>query len=342
MQASSRSVRLMGTVIETKIWHENPEPILDQVENLLILYKDRFSANDLTSELMEVNLNAGVQAVPVAEDLYELIKLGKEHSLADKSFLNITIGPLVQTWRIGFSDAKLPSQEEIDEKLAIIDPADIELDDEDMLVYLEKEGMAIDLGALAKGYVADRIVEFLERMGVTAGLINLGGNVKTFGQAPHNPDGNWLIGIQDPGKERGQNILVLQIIQESVVTSGIYERSLTVEGKTYHHILSPQTGYPIASELASISIVSKRSIDGEIWTTRLFGQSMTEIYRTVCQTEGIEAVLIGLDGKVFVTPGLVDRVVAGKQHLSDGLASPSRGGFGARMTSDVASGASAL
>ena len=77
MQASSRSIRLMGTTIDTKIWHEHPEPILDQVEELLYLYKNRFSANDLTSELMEVNLNAGVQPVPVAADLYELIELGK-------------------------------------------------------------------------------------------------------------------------------------------------------------------------------------------------------------------------------------------------------------------------
>ncbi len=114
MQASSRSLRLMGTIIETRIWYPQAETILDQVEELLYLYKDRFSANDLTSELMEVNLNAGVQAVPVADDLYELIKLGKEHSLA-QDLLNITIGPLVQSWRIGFSDAKLPTQEMISE-----------------------------------------------------------------------------------------------------------------------------------------------------------------------------------------------------------------------------------
>ncbi len=86
MQASSRSLRLMGTIIETRISHPQAEPILDQEEELLYLYKDRFSANDLTSELMEVNLDAGVQAVPVADNLYELITLGKEHSLAQDLF----------------------------------------------------------------------------------------------------------------------------------------------------------------------------------------------------------------------------------------------------------------
>ncbi|MCK4029254.1 FAD:protein FMN transferase [Streptococcus iners] len=342
MQVSSRSLRLMGTIIETKIWHPEAEPILDQVEELLYLYKDRFSANDLTSELMEVNLNAGVQAVPIADDLYELIKLGKEHSLAQGSFLNITIGPLVQSWRIGFSDAKLPSPEVISEKLQLINPRDIELDDREQTVYLKKEGMAIDLGALAKGYVADRIVDFLKRIGVEAGLINLGGNVLTFGQAPHNPDGCWRIGIQDPQKARGENALVLKIGEESVVTSGIYERSLTVDGQTYHHILSSQTGYPIQSQLASVTIVSKQSVDGEIWTTRLFGQAIDQIIKVVEDTDGIEVVLIGLDRKIFVTSGLTEKILAGRERISDSLGSPSRGGFGARVTSDLASGASVL
>ncbi|BDD39087.1 FAD:protein FMN transferase [Streptococcus ruminantium] len=342
MQASSRIIRLMGTMIETKIWHEQAETILDQVEELLYLYKDRFSANDLTSELMEVNLNAGVQAVPVTQDLYELIKLGKKHSLAEDSFLNITIGPLVQAWRIGFGDANIPHQEIINEKLKLIDPADIELDDEEQMVYLPKKGMAIDLGALAKGYVADRIVEFLKRMDVVAGLINLGGNVLTFGQAPHNPDGYWRIGIQDPQKVRGENALVLKISQESVVTSGVYERTLTVNGKNYHHILSSETGYPIETNLASLTIISKRSVDGEIWTTRLFGQAIPEIFEMVCQIPEVEAVLIDTEGRILLTPSLVDRVEIGLERVSDGLASPSEGSFGMRVTSDIVSGASVL
>lgn len=309
MQSSSRSLRLMGTVIETKIWHDQPEPILDQVEELLYLYKNRFSANDLTSELMEVNLNAGVQAVPVAEDLYELIALGKQHSCASGSYLNITIGPLVQAWRIGFKDARLPDQATIDEKLQLIRPQDIEMDPEEGLVYLKKEGMAIDLGALAKGYVADKIVDFLKRMGVASGLINLGGNVLTFGPAQHNEDGLWKIGIQHPRLPRGNNVAVLALEQGSVVTSGIYERTLEVDGNTYHHILDPTTGYPIQSDLASLTIVSDKSVDGEIWTSRLFGQSLTDIYQTVLDHDGLEAIILTIDNQMIITPGLRERVI---------------------------------
>lgn len=308
MQASSRSIRLMGTTIDAKIWHDNPEPILDQVEELLYLYKDRFSANDLTSELMEINLNAGVQPVPVAPDLYDLIALGKEHSCASGSHLNITIGPLVQAWRIGFSDAKVPSEETIQEKLSLIDPKEIELDEVTQSVYLKKEGMALDLGALAKGYIADRIVEHLKRVGVTSGLINLGGNVLTFGPAMHNEDGLWRIGIQNPTLPRGNNVAVIKIGEESVVTSGVYERTFEFEGKTYHHIFDSQTGYPVVTDVASLTIVSEKSVDGEIWTTRLFGCPVLDIYQAVVAQEGIEAIIITKQNQLIYTPGLADRI----------------------------------
>lgn len=307
MQEASRSIRLMGTNIDTRIWYSDPDMILEQVEQLLYLYKDRFSANDLTSELMEVNLNAGVQSVPVAPDLYELIALGKEHSCAADSHLNITIGPLVQTWRIGFSDVNMPTKETIEEKLTIIDPEDIILDPEEQSVYLKKEGMAIDLGALAKGFIADKIMEHLKRMGVEKALINLGGNVLTMGEATHNPDGLWRIGIQNPKLPRGNNVAVIGIRDESVVTSGIYERTFEYEGKTYHHIFDSKTGYPVETELASLTIVSKQSVDGEIWTTRLFGASLVDIYQTICGLEGIEAIMITKDDHLIYTPGLADR-----------------------------------
>lgn len=309
MQAGSRCLRLMGTVIEVNIWHRNADLILDQVEDLLYLYKDRFSANDLTSELMEVNLNAGVQAVPVATDLFELISLGKRHSCVSHSHLNITIGPLIQAWRIGFVDARVPSQAEIEKRLTLIDPRDIELNQREQSVFLRREGMAIDLGALVKGYVADRIVEHLERMSVSSGFINLGGTVRTFGRAIHSVDGLWQIGIQDPKLPRGHKVAILKIGAESVVTSGIYERTLTYRGKTYHHIFDSQTGYPVTSDVASLTIVSKESIEGEIWTTRLFGDSVSDIYQTVLGETGLEAVILTKDHQMLVTPGLQGRIM---------------------------------
>ncbi|WP_314354833.1 FAD:protein FMN transferase [uncultured Granulicatella sp.] len=303
MQSASHSLRLMGASITLTIFHEDAQNLLLQSEQLLHLYKNRFSANDVDSELMEINLQAGKKAVQVHPELFELIKLGKKHSIAANSHLNIAIGPLVQTWRIGFSDAKLPSEEEIQRLLKITNPEEIVLNDLNREVYLSKEGMRIDLGALAKGYIADKLKEFLIEKGVQSGIIDLGGNILTIGENPtfHRP---WRIGIQNPALDRGNHVAVIEVSDTSVVTSGIYERQLVVDGKTYHHIFDRTTGYPMETELVSITIVAEKSVDCEIWTTRLFGQNPYDIIEEIEQQPGLEAFVITKNQKMMYTSGI--------------------------------------
>ena len=303
LQSASHSLRLMGASITLTIFHENAQQLLLQSEQLLHLYKNRFSANDADSELMEVNLQAGENAVRVHPDLFELIELGKKHSIAANSHLNIAIGPLVQTWRIGFSDAKLPSKEEIQTLLQITNPEDIVLNHSKQEVYLSKVGMRIDLGALAKGYIADKLKDFLVEQGVQSGMINLGGNILTIGENPtyQRP---WRIGIQNPILDRGEHVAVIAVSDASVVTSGIYERQLVVDGKTYHHIFDRKTGYPMETEVASLTIVAKKSVDCEIWTTRLFGQNPNDIIEEIEQQPGLEAFVITKNQKMMYTSGI--------------------------------------
>ena len=303
LQSASHSLRLMGASITLTIFHENAQKLLLQSEQLLHLYKNRFSANDADSELMEINLQAGKKAVQVHPELFELIELGKKHSIAANSHLNIAIGPLVQTWRIGFSDAKLPSEEEIQRLLKITNPEEIVLNDSNREVYLSKEGMRIDLGALAKGYIADKLKEFLVEQGVQSGIIDLGGNILTIGENPtfHRP---WRIGIQNPLLDRGEHVAVIAVSDASVVTSGIYERQLVVDGKTYHHIFDRTTGYPMETEVASITIVAEKSVDCEIWTTRLFGQNPYDIIEEIEQQPGLEAFVITKNQKMMYTSGI--------------------------------------
>ena len=303
MQSASHSLRLMGASITLTIFHKNAQQLLLQSEQLLHLYKNRFSANDADSELMEVNLQAGKNAVRVHPDLFELIELGKKHSIAANSHLNIAIGPLVQTWRIGFSDAKLPSKEEIQTLLQITNPEEIVLDNSKQEVYLSKVGMRIDLGALAKGYIADKLKDFLVEQGVQSGIINLGGNILTIGENPtyQRP---WRIGIQNPILDRGEHLAVIAVSDVSVVTSGIYERQLVVDGKTYHHIFDRKTGYPMETEVASLTIVAEKSVDCEIWTTRLFGQNPYDIIEEIEQQPGLEAFVITKNQKMMYTSGI--------------------------------------
>lgn len=305
----SRSIRLMGSTITISVLHERANVLLDEVFSLLRIYEKRFSANDDSSELMQVNHAAGKQPVHVHPDLFYLIELGKQHSIAPGSHLNITIGPLVQIWRIGFNDARLPSPREIEMALSLTNPEEIKLDALSSTVFLAREGMKIDLGALAKGYIADKIALFLRGQGVTSAIINLGGNVLTLGL---NETSNrfWRIGIQDPKLSRGNNLAILSIQNQSVVTSGIYERKLYANGRVYHHIFDRKTGYPIDNQLASLTIVSDKSVDGEIWTTRLFGESPLSILEKVEQENEIEAFVITENNQIFYSSGLKPEILS--------------------------------
>ena len=308
MDFASRSLHLMGSTICISLYHERAEILLDEAVQLLHVYKNRFSANDEDSELMTINHLAGIKSVSVHPELFELIELGKYHSLVEGSHLNITIGPLVQTWRIGFSDARLPSTEEIQQALSLTDTNLLELKPEDCSVFLTKKDMKLDLGALAKGYIADKIKDYLLSQGVTSALINLGGNVLTIGQNAVSQRA-WRIGIQNPKLLRGNHSAILAITNQSVVTSGIYERTLTVDGRNYHHILDRKTGYPIENRLASLTIVSDKSVDGEIWTTRLFGESPISILSQIEQQTGIEALIITQDSQLFCSSGLLEQII---------------------------------
>ena len=310
MELRRKTLKLMGSHIDILIFDSiDAESILDDAVEMLKMYEHRFSANDDSSELMVVNHNAGIKAVEVHPDLFDLIKIGKVHSCAPNSFLNIAIGPIVQTWRIGFNDVKVPSKQEIDNLLEITDPNQIILDEEKQSVFLAKKGMAINLGALAKGYIADLMIDYMKKRGVDSGLINLGGNVLAFGDAKHNPDLMWRIGIQNPVESRGNHLFTIGIKNQSVVTSGIYERKHTENGKTYHHILNPETGYPVETNVAGLTIISTASVDGEIWTTRLFGKNVEDIMDEIDNLPDIEGVVVTIEGKIYYTSGVLDKII---------------------------------
>lgn len=304
MPLSSHSERLMGTTITISLVDERADILLQKSFNLLKELEYRFNANSQESELMEINYQAGIAPVKVHPDLFELISLGLEHSLAPSSHLNISIGPLIQTWRIGFSDAKVAQPQEIESVLPLINPHYIELDSSASTVFLKQKGMKIDLGCLAKGYSADKLAQFLREEGVTSALINLGGNILTIGKNQARGNQAWQIGIQDPANPRGNHLMTIPVVNQSVVTSGIYERHLTVDGKDYHHIFDSQTGYPVETELASLTIISDKSVDGEIWTTRLFGERPASILWQVESLEGIEAILIDKEGHLSCSSGI--------------------------------------
>lgn len=300
----TQQLKLMGTVIDIHIASNKAPQQLQTVITLLHTYNHRFSANDSTSELMAINRAAGVKPVRAHSDLLTLIQIGKSHSLAVPNNLNIAIGPLVQTWRIGFPDANLPSPELISQQLALTNPQNIRINRSNQTVFLTRSGMSLDLGALAKGYIADNIMAYLIEDGVEFALINLGGNVLVHGPNPKSPDKTFRIGIQEPGARRGKNLGLIKVNNHSVVTSGIYERQFTAKGKQYHHILDRQTGYPIETDMLSLTVMAPSSLDCEIWTTRLFGLDKATVISCLNSLKHIEGLVVTKDQKIWMSNGL--------------------------------------
>lgn len=301
----------MGTIITITLWHDSSlqaiahELLLD-LKKSLHTYRQRFSAQDADAELVHLNEASGQAFQQVHPDLYQLIELGKKHSLAPDSFLNIAIGPLTKLWHIGFADARKPEAKEIKDALALTDPKNIELKAPNQ-VRLAKAGMALDLGAVAKGYIADRLKERIEESAIPEALINLGGNIVTVGPAKHRLDERWHIGLQNPKLQRHEHLLTLTLPPCSVVTSGIYERTLRHEGKIYHHILNPKTGYPLdKTDLASLTVVSEASVIGEIWTSRLFGYDSQTAIDKIEAEPGLEGLAVTKDNIVLASQGLRD------------------------------------
>ena len=297
----SQQIHMMGTTIDLLIEDDQADLKLEIACQLLDIYNKRFSANDSGSELSQINHQAGLKPVQIHPELFELIKIGKKESLSTPSNLNIALGPVTQAWHIGFPDAKLPDSQEIQKLLLLSNPEMIILDEENLTVFLQQKGMIIDLGALAKGYIADQIIKKINASSI---LINLGGNVLVSGPNSNRESSAWNIGIQSPTKPRGIHVGVVSIGNQSVVTSGIYERSFELEGKTYHHIFSSRTGYPIETEMASLTILADKSLTCEIWTTRLFGLPILDVIQIIDDRPEIEGIIITKAGQILYSENI--------------------------------------
>ena len=298
----SRSEVLMGTVVTVSLYDSNDEAILDKVFNKVKDLESILSINENGTLVDEINEEAGIKPVKVDDDTYNIVKKGIEYSNLSNGLFDISVGPIVKLWNIGLPEARVPSQEEIDEKLPLIEYSDIEIDDTNKTIFLKRKGMMIDLGGIAKGYTADVISNILTEEGVKSAIINLGGNVFAHGSKVNGDD--WKIGIQNPFTERGGIIGTITTSNKSVVTSGIYERYIEQDGVKYHHILSPFTGYPYDNEIAGITIVSDKSVDGDALSTSVFAMGVEKGMEFVNTLDGIDAIFITKDYKVYITDGL--------------------------------------
>lgn len=273
-------------------------------------YENYFSNTLPDSDISKINQAKGAP-VTVHEETVELLEKGISYgNLSDGAF-DITIGELSDLWDISLkalleeADASMiPSETEIAEALATVDYTCIKINGNE--VSLTNPDARIDLGGIAKGYIADKMKEYLLEQGVESALINLGGNVLTVGA---KPDGSpFTIGVQYPFKDDGSSIASVQVTDETVVSSGIYERYFKVDDTLYHHILDPHTGYPYSNNLLGVTIVTKNSVDGDALSTICFALGLEKGMDFIEHLDDTEALFITEDYEIHTSSGMGDKV----------------------------------
>lgn len=283
------------TVISITIYEHGSEQLLEQCMELASHYEKLLDPNMEGSDIWNINHSNG-QPITVEEDTLTVLNTALSYARISDGLADPSIGSLSALWNFGSGSQEIvPSGQMVREALAHVDYQSILIDGNQ--VTLTDSGAQIDLGFIAKGFIGDRMKEYLASKGVTSALINLGGNVVTLG---NRPDGApFRIGIQKPFANPGTPALTLDISDSSVVSSGNYERYFEKEGRLYHHILSTDTGYPVESGLSQVTILSPRSIDGDALSTLCFILGYEKAALLLENYPDIQAVFITEDGSIL-------------------------------------------
>lgn len=298
---SEGSEFLMDTLVRVRIHDENSDQVLEEALNKLGYLEKLFSKTIEDSDINKINSNAGVKPVEVNEETYNLLEEANNFAEITGGVFDPTIGPLVSLWGIGTEDEQIPTEEEIEETLDKIDYKKIEFQ-EDNKIFLTDEDMSLDLGAIAKGYAADYVINYLNEKDVDSAFINMGGNVSVHRD---KVDGSlWKVGIQDPVRNRGNIIAAIEGEDISVVTSGNYERYFMEDGVRYHHIINPETGYPARKGIISSTVISNNSSYADALSTSFYILGVEKSFQIAKGMEDVNIVLITEDDKAYVSEEL--------------------------------------
>ncbi|NTU42893.1 MAG: FAD:protein FMN transferase [Nitrospirales bacterium] len=252
------------------------------------------------SEISQINKNAGIRPVKISPETLELMDKAVFAAKATDGAFDVTMGPVIRLW--DFRKKELPDGEKLKEGLSRVGYSHIIIDRDNSKVFLDRKGMEINLGGIMKGYLADKGVEALKKEGIRAGIIAIGGDIRAFGK---KPDGEaWRVGIQNPRQKSSSDeiIATIGLSDMAISTAGDYEKSFEKDGKRYHHILDPKTGYP-AYGCRSVTVIARDGVIADGIDTGLFivgPQRAMEIMKEI----GLEGVVIDDRGSIGITEGI--------------------------------------
>ena len=288
---------LLNTEVSVTVYRRGDQAAAQEALELCRAYEKIFSRTDPDSELYRLNSR---ETGSVSLELAQVISLGLDYARRSGGAFDITMGGVTSLWDFTAGDPQVPDPGEVAERLSHTGWETVTV--EGNAVSFADPETVIDLGGIAKGYIADRLADCLRSEGVSSAVISLGGNIYCLGRKPDGSD--FQVGVQYPYEERNQVIGGLPASDQSVVTSGLYERCFTVDGVLYHHILSPETGWPVKNGLLAVSIVSERSVDGDALSTACFVLGLEKGMALVEDTEDVEAVFITDDFQLHLSSGL--------------------------------------
>lgn len=293
----------MDTVINMTVYHEQGDEILLEAEQEIQRLENLFSVTKEDSDISRLNANAGKEETQLSEETFSLLQTSKEISAQTGGCFDITISPVVKLWGFMEEEHYVPSQTEIDQAMALVNEDLLQLDASAFSAFLEEEGMAVDLGAIAKGYASAVVAELLREKGVASAMISLGGNLACIGT---KPDGSlWEAALANPLDETDY-VGLFQVQDCFLITSGGYQRYFEQDGKRYHHIIDPDTGYPAESGLLSVTILSQDGTKADALSTALFVMGLDKAIDFWRSSSDFEAVFITEDGRVIATEGAAE------------------------------------
>lgn len=305
-----KSSFLLNTIITITLYDSQDEGIIDGAMELIGEYEKVYSRTMETSEVYKLNhgtlekAKGGNYSYRISDTLADILEKSLYYGNLSEGRFDITIEPITAQWDFISENAVIPEKNDLETALPLVDYKNLIL--RDNTVTFLKEGMGIDLGAIAKGYIADRVKEYLLEQGVKSAMINLGGNVLAVGKKPGGEA--FKVGIQKPFAGRNEIAAAMDIDGKSVVSSGIYERYIKKEDNFYHHIIDPSTGYPYKNDLIAVTIISNKSVDGDGLSTSCFALGLEKGMELIESLEDTYAIFITDDYELHYTKGFFDNI----------------------------------
>lgn len=266
---------------------------LKETFKLAKYYENLLSNTVKGSDISKIN-NANGQYVKVHKDTLEALEAAVKYSEQSDGVFDLTVGDLSDLWDFKNNTGTVPDKQALKKALEHVDYRNVEINGSE--VRLKYPDAKIDLGGIAKGFIADRMKAKLEKMGAKSGIINLGGNVLLIGKRPDKTA--YTVGVQRPFSDDGTALFTIKAEDTSVVTSGTYQRYFEKNGRIYHHILNLRTGYPYNNGLDSVTIITKQSTEADALSTTVFCMGLDKGLAYVNSLDGVEAVFVKTDGTI--------------------------------------------